>query len=158
MESLLGMINTYTGGPPSPAPEFPRVKFKSFWNRYPSDFRDTNNISVVTFLDCDGLKFVIPGDVEKQGWEKLLEDRSFQEELRSVDVFIASHHGRENGYFRAVFDYCSPNVIVFSDSAIKHATQEMANTYRNHASGITFNGETRYVLSTRNDGSFWWDV
>ena len=67
MESLLGMINTYTGGPPSPAPEFPRVKFKSFWNRYPSDFRDTNNISLVTFLDCDGLKFVIP-KMEKQGW------------------------------------------------------------------------------------------
>lgn len=158
MESLLNMIGTYIFEPPNPEPDFPRVEFGSYYNEYPSDFSDTNNISLVTFLDCCGLKFVIPGDIEKAGWEKLLENSSFQEDLSSVNIFIASHHGRENGYCRTVFDYCRPGVVIFSDSYIKYATQEMANTYRSHASGINFNGETRYVLSTRNDGSFWWDI
>lgn len=158
MESTLEMIGSYTYGPPDPAPEFPGVSYRFFWNSYLIDFDDSNNISLVTFVECNGLKFIIPGDVEKPGWEKLLEDYSFREELRGVNIFVASHHGRENGYCKDVFDYCSPNVMVFSDSAIKHATQEMAATYGSRASGISFNGETRYVLSTRNDGSFWWDV
>lgn len=158
MESMLNMIDNYTAGSPNPPPDFPGVTFKSFWNRYGDDFDDTNNISLVTFLDCNGLKFIFPGDIEVPGWGKLLEDVSFQNELSNVNIFLASHHGRENGYCPEVFDYCKPSVVVFSDSPIKHATQEMASLYQKHAEGISFDGETRYVLSTRNDGSLWWDA
>jgi len=158
MESMLDMIGSYTAGPPNPEPEFPGVTYATYWNNYETDFDDSNNISLVTFLTCNGLKFIIPGDLEKPGWEKLLSNTYFCQELRDVNIFIASHHGRENGYCKEVFDYCSPSVVVFSDSAIKHATQQMTATYANHASGIQFDGQTRYVLSTRNDGSFWWDV
>ncbi len=157
MESMLDMIKTYTGGPLSPAPEFPSVDYKVFYNSYSNEFTDTNNISLVTFLQCGDTKFIIPGDIEKKGWLALLEKRDFVNELASVNVFIASHHGRENGYCEDVFEICTPNVIIFSDSNIKHATQEMAQTYAKHASGIPFNGSTRYVLSTRNDGSLTWN-
>jgi len=158
MESMLQMIGSYTYGPPDPPPAFPDVNYRSFWNNYLTDFDDTNNISMVTFLNCNGLKIIIPGDIEKAGWEKLLKNYSFREELEGINIFVASHHGRESGYCKDVFNYCRPNVVVFSDSPIKHATQEMANTYSSHASGINFNGEKRYVLSTRNDGTFWWKV
>lgn len=73
-------------------------------------------------------------------------------------MLIASHHGRESGYCAEVFDYCSPSVIVFSDGPIVHATQGMSDAYARHATGIQFNGEKRYVLSTRRDGTFWWDL
>lgn len=158
MESMLDMIGEYTSGLPDIPPEFPRVSFNSYCNNYQTDFNDSNNISLVTIIDCAGKKFIVPGDIEKQGWEKLLKNSSFCQDLRGVDVFIASHHGRENGYCSEVFDYCSPEVIVFSDSSIKHATQEMASKYAAHASGINFNGQTRYVLSTRNDGKFDWNL
>lgn len=158
MESMLEMIGSYTAGPLSPEPEFPGVSYKSYWNNYGTVFNDSNNISLVTFLTCNGLRFIIPGDLEKLGWEKLLNSTDFCQDLRDVNIFVASHHGRENGYCKEVFDYCSPSVIVFSDSYIKHATQKMSATYYNHASGIQFNGQTRHVLSTRHDGSFWWDV
>lgn len=157
MESMLNMIETYTGGPPATPPSFPNVDFTTYWNSF-DQFEDTNNCSLVTFLSCNGLKFVIPGDVEKAGWLKLLERESFQNELRDVKIFIASHHGRENGYCEEVFDLCSPSVVIFSDDNIKYATQEMSSVYAKHCSGIQFNGQTRYVLSTRNDGSVWWDL
>lgn len=158
MESMLGMIDSYTSGPLNPAPEFPEVRFKTFANSYGTQFPDTNNISLVTFLECGSTKFIIPGDLERAGWDKLMTRQDFVDELAGVNVFIASHHGREGGYHEDVFRVCSPHVVVFSDSEIQHGTQEMSQTYAEHASGITFNGETRYVLSTRNDGTLTWTI
>lgn len=158
MESMLDMIQTYTDGPLNPPPEFPNVRFNTFSNQYGDDFTDTNNISLVTFIECGNTKFIIPGDVETAGWRTLLTKDNFINELRGVNVFIASHHGRENGYCREVFQHCQPDEVIFSDSEIKHATQEMSQTYGNHANGINFGGSTRYVLSTRNDGSLTWTL
>ncbi len=158
MESMLSMIDSYTGEPLNPAPEFPEVRFKTFANSYGTQFPDTNNISLVTFLECGSTKFIIPGDLERAGWDKLLTRQDFVDELVGVNVFIASHHGREGGYHEGVFRVCSPHVVVFSDSEIQHGTQEMSKTYAEHASGITFNGEMRYVLSTRNDGTLMWTI
>lgn len=158
MESLLDMIQTYTGGPLNPAPEFPGVRFKTFSNPYGDEFPDANNISLVTLLECGGTKFIIPGDIETKGWLELLKRHDFASELAKVNIFVASHHGRENGYCKEVFDICTPDVVIFSDSSIKYASQEMSQTYASHASGINFNDTTRYVLSTRNDGSLTWTI
>lgn len=157
MESMIDMIDVYNAGPPAIPPEFPNVTFSVYMNTF-DDFEDTNNCSLVTFLNCNGLKYIIPGDVEYAGWIKLLENPAFQEELCDVEIFVASHHGRESGYCSDVFDICSPRVAVFSDSNISHASQEMSNIYARHCSGIQFNGTPRNVLTTRNDGSIWWDV
>ena len=101
--------------------------------------------------------FLIPGDLEKAGWAKLLERADFRAALAPVDVFIASHHGRESGYCKEVFDYATGvEVFVFSDSSISYATQEMATVYGNHASGVMFNDQLRKVLTTRNDGPLTW--
>lgn len=158
MESMLDMIQLYKHGPLSPAPEFPGANYRTFSNAYGGSLSDTNNISLVTFLECGNTKFIIPGDLEEKGWNALLQKQEFIDELAAVNVYIASHHGRENGYCQDIFSFCTPNVIVFSDSAIKHATQEMSQNYATHATGIPFNGSTRYVLSTRNDGSLTWSV
>ena len=157
MKSTLDMIRRYNS-PSTSFPGFARVCYSIFHNNYGTDFNDTNNISLVTFLDCNSRRFIIPGDLEAEGWKRLLKNSRFQEELSKVHVFIASHHGRENGYCADVFDICKPCVIVFSDSSIKHATQEMASTYARHASGVEFKGETRYTLSTRKDGSLRWEI
>lgn len=156
MEACLQMMGEYTGGVSNP-PDLPGLSWIVYWNNYGESFTDTNNISLVTFLNVGGMTVLIPGDLERPGWLRLLERASFQTDLRRVSIFIASHHGRENGYCREVFDYCSPHIVVFSDSRIQYATQEMTNTYAQHASGMSFDGQRRYVVTTRNDGtiSFW---
>ena len=113
---------------------------------------------MVTFIHGPRFDVVIPGDLEVAGWRKLLENEAFKSHLGRTGIFIASHHGRESGYCPEVFDYCKPEVVVFSDSSIKYATQEMANTYDRHATGTTFNGTPRNVLSTRNDSTFGWNI
>jgi len=155
MESLLSMHEGYTSDVTDP-PSFPNVHFETFCCTYPTDFQDTNNLSYVTFLETPVSNFVIPGDIEKPGWQKLLQNPTFCHQLRRVSVFIASHHGRTSGYCREVFDYCSPSVVIFSDGPKQFATQEETETYAAHASGVNFNGRRRRVLTTRRDRSISW--
>ncbi|WP_293725810.1 ComEC/Rec2 family competence protein [Thiolapillus sp.] len=156
MQSMLDMLDMYNT--PVKPPEFPSVTYSCYYNNYETDFVDSNNISLVTFLTCNGYKFIIPGDLEKPGWEKLLNDTNFCRELQDVKTFIASHHGRENGYCEKVFEHCCPDVVVFSDASIKHETQKMSGIYARHARGIQFGGRTRHVLSTRQDGALEWPL
>ena len=159
MEEMLAMMGNYTGNGNTPL-EFPGVKDTTCRNSFFTDFDDTNNCSLVTFLSCNGTNFVFPGDLECEGWEKLLQKPAFCNHLKKVDYFVASHHGRESGYCKKVFDYCKPRAVIVSDSDIKYSTQETtADTYRPHCSGVTFRQrEKRYVLSTRSDGDICWPL
>jgi beta-lactamase superfamily II metal-dependent hydrolase len=135
---------------PVSEPDWGGAKITTFNNDYPG-FTDTNNLSLVTFLEFDGFGIVIPGDLERAGWKKLLERQSFRECLLRTNIFIASHHGRNAGYCEEVFEYCSPDLVVLSDKNIVHASQE--HDYTGHSKGITWNtDEVRRVLTTRSDG------
>lgn len=147
-ESLLDMVRDYTSEVTNP-PEFPGVELTHFRNNFPT-FEDTNNLSLVTFIHYRDIHIIFPGDLEKAGWEALLEQQAFKEQLKRVNIFVASHHGRESGYCKEVFDYCNPQVIIISDESIKYDTQDVP--YDQHAEGVKFGDETRYVLTTRNDG------
>lgn len=150
METAIAMHRDYVHQ--VPLPDFGIVEYNAFCNNYP-DFTDTNNLSLVSFIHYDGLGIVIPGDLEREGWLKLLQDSQFRSNLARVNIFVASHHGRENGYCEDVFKYCSPDIFIISDKEIVHDTQD--NVYATHASGVPFNNDsdTRYVFTTRSDGS-----
>lgn len=137
------------------------VRVTTFCNPYGhpdperGSFADTNNLSLVVFLHVHGLRMILPGDLEKPGWLALMRNPYFLAELGHVNVFVAGHHGRENGYCKDVFRFCAPELIVMSDGEKKHATQEMAGKYARHASGCRIGERDRYVLTTRNDGTIW---
>ncbi len=96
---------------------------------------------------------LFPGDLEEPGWNVLLSNPAFCELLGNVNVFVASHHGRHNGYCTDVFNYCRPDIVVYSDSPIVHDTQNTTALYRQYTSGILFGDNVRrYVLTTRNNG------
>ena len=161
MEELLAMVDHYTGevAPDQCDPEGLQVQI--FHNDYPT-FSDTNNLSLLAFVDVNDVRFALGGDLETEGWTELLKTPGVKDGLRRVDVFVASHHGRQSGYCSEVFDYCKPEVIVMSDGPIRHGTQEMSSVYARHASGVNFNNagrsEPRKVLTTRKDGHIVWDL
>lgn len=158
METLLGLMGTPAYHTPLPTEPVSGVRVATFCNAYKTQFSDTNNISLVTFVECGSIKLIIPGDLERSGWEALLGSQEFINELSGVNIFVASHHGRENGYHEGVFRYCRPNAFVFSDSSISYASQEMSTVYGSHATGTSYNGSIRHVLSTRKDGEIRWLV
>ena len=132
------------------------IETEVFHNRYPQ-FTDANNLSLLVFMKMENTTFLLTGDLERPGWLSLLKKQRVQTLLGHVDYFIASHHGRENGYCKEVFKYCNPKAIIFSDASISYDTQKMSSTYGQHASGISFSGQRRKVLTTRNDGSIFWE-
>lgn len=160
MSELLGMVDTWTGvlSPEQIEPAGLRVWF--FHNDYPG-FTDTNNLSLLTFLDVGGVSFALGGDLERSGWLALLQEPHVQGLLKRVNVFVASHHGRESGYCPEIFEYCKPRLVVMSDGPIQHDTQLMASIYARHASGEMFNMpsglERRKVVTTRKDGNIYWE-
>lgn len=129
---------------------------------YPSDFNwsraSTNNLSQIVFVQYQGATVCIPGDLEADGWARILTIPEVRDLLRQTNILIASHHGRENGYYKPVFNHCFPECTVISDCYIRHDTQEnMADVYRRRVigNGIIFNNDysnPRKVLTTRSDG------
>lgn len=143
--------NHYTQDLPAPQ-DFGAIQVSHYWNTYPV-FTDENNLSLVTIIHYHDLGIIFPGDVEKAGWLQLLQRPDFRAALAGVNIFVASHHGRENGYCPDVFNWCNPEVVIFSDGAVVHDTQKTAALYRQHTRGIRFfDSTTRHVLTTRKNG------
>ncbi|MFJ2995484.1 hypothetical protein [Pandoraea sp. NPDC087047] len=132
-----------------------------FSNPFPR-FTDTNNLSLVVFIRYAGVTFLFPGDLEREGWLALLQRQDFRARLGDVGVLMASHHGRENGFCREVFDYCWPHAVVISDKPIIHDTQRTVPDYRAvvRDSGVMVRttGKRRHVLTTRRDGWIQFEV
>lgn len=148
-------------GPPIPggggAPVFQGVQIEWFFNPYPF-FQDENNLSLVLYLNINGHSFLFPGDMEYAGFDNMLRtNKRFREVVTNLDVLMASHHGRESGICQEMFDVwgCKPKLVVISDDYKQYDTQETINYYASKCLGIpNFRspGNTRKVLTTRNDG------
>jgi beta-lactamase superfamily II metal-dependent hydrolase len=158
---VLSMEHVFTGGPPPDIEDYGDTSFSVYWNNYGflGGFTDENNLSLVVFVTCGQHKFIFPGDMEREGWLQLLWNPSFVAELRGVNVFVASHHGRENGYCEEVLDLCPGiEVVVISDKKMGHQSQETIEWYRAYARGFNYNGDIRRVLTTRRDGRMFFSV
>lgn len=130
------------------------IKLTHFYNRYPEEFEDENNLSLVVILEYQDLCICFPGDMEVAGWRRLLHKPGFREKMAQVNVLVASHHGRQNGCCEELYTQTglSPAITIISDSGVQYATQETIAWYRARTRGITLNGENRRVLTTRRDG------
>lgn len=156
IEALVNSLNRFSSplGAVGP-PRIPGVQWETFRNAYPV-FADENNLSLVLYLDIRGIKFLFPGDMECAGFEYLLKTNSrFRSITGSIDVLIASHHGRDSGICEAMFDSwsCKPQLIVISDDYKRYDTQETASYYASKCAGIQdYRGcGPRKVLTTRSD-------
>lgn len=150
VQTLVAMMRASTG--PAPPIDWGGMVVERFCHS-PVEFDDENGLSLVTFIRFDGIRIVFPGDLTRAAWLGFLRNAAFVAALRQTNIFVASHHGRSDGYCPEIFGpgLCSPQVIVISDKPIVHDTQEVA--YGQHAAGILWNQtERRQVLTTRRDG------
>jgi beta-lactamase superfamily II metal-dependent hydrolase len=154
IDALADMKSRYTASVTGEGADFGNLSSTVFWNRYPTEFEDENNLTLVVIIKANGLTICFPGDMEVQGWENLLRNPAFVRAMGEVNVFVASHHGRKNGCSGQLFSQTglNPAIVVILDSGIEYATQETVSWYRNRTKGIMLNGEKRHVLTTRRDG------
>jgi len=128
---------------------------------FPDEEIDTNKLSQIVFVTYKSTCICMPGDLTSPAWEKHLTNKMVQDKLKETQIFVASHHGREDGFNENIFKYCRPEVIILSDEDISYKTQEgQTQTYigKVEGNGIVFNSnETnlRKALTTRNDGHLW---
>lgn len=159
IDALADMIGRFTGTA-TEVPRFGGMTMQTFHNKYPEDFVDENNLSLVTILSWPNFKICFPGDMEKAGWQRLLLRQDFRTAMSDVDVFVASHHGRESGCCEELFSQTGmkPEVIVISDDYMQYKSQETINWYGTKASGLDFAGRRRSVFTTRSDGKINFDI
>lgn len=137
------------------------VHWQAFHNQYPWHFTDTNNLSVAVFVRWGDFTILLGGDMECAGWEQLLKNPAFVARLAEVKVYVASHHGRENGQCAALFRFMRPDIVIFSDCEKRHGTQETRDWYAGRVNGVRDTGKKwtatgpvmRKVMTTRSDGT-----
>lgn len=123
-------------------------------------FDDTNNLSLITAVQYGDFCILFPGDLEYEAWSRALLNEQFRHLLGRVNLFVTSHHGRDNGCCPEVFEggICTPDAFIMSDKELVHETQQTTAWYRQHAKGLHKivenpwdQPETRYVFTTRTD-------
>ena len=152
IQRLITWMRHISGQSSSGNPNFDEISISFFYNEYPRDFEDENNLSVVTFVEYSGFRIIYPGDLESAGWQSLLRNSLFSSKLQHINVFVASHHGRKSGCCEDVFYICKPQIVVMSDRDRQFNSQETTQWYSQRCEGINYQNGKRYVFTTRSDG------
>ena len=121
-----------------------------------ADESNINNLSVVSFLKYLNFIILFPGDIEEKRWKQLLDNEKFIELLKKTDIIVASHHGRDSGYCKEIFNYFSPYLTIISDGRFTETSATSKYSEKSRGWEVwKSNGKkiTRNVLSTRNDGA-----
>jgi hypothetical protein len=86
------------------------------------------------------VRIVFPGDLTAPAWKRFMLDSDFVSNLHATRIFVASHHGRDDGYCPEIFRSWQPDVVVVSDKRIMHESQIV--DYGRHAKGLSFGDGT----------------
>jgi hypothetical protein len=85
------------------------------------------------------------------GWRELIEKNQnnthFIDLLRSVNFFEASHHGREEGFSRDLFNYATPYLVFVSDK--KEQDTSARSRYGGCCEGFSVFDEIQLTRSNR---------
>lgn len=119
------------------------------------DHSNINNHSLVTIVTHARSRILLPGDNEPESWQELLRSGEFREAVKGTDIFLASHHGRDSGYYADLFSYFTPKLVVISDG--RYCDASATDRYSQIASGWIVHSRSgsdvkRNCVTTRNDG------
>ncbi len=121
-----------------------------------------NNASILRYIKYNGIKILFTGDLEKEGWDWLIEnDKTFVSYLEDgLDILIAPHHGHKSGFPKPLFDVVGNVKVVIHSKGSEGNIEgtDVATQYSNYSDGIIYknlNDEDCYfgkVLTTRSNG------
>lgn len=117
-----------------------------------------NNSSYVLILEFAGKKIVFCGDIQRTGWNYLLNDTEFIDAAMSPSVIIAPHHGHRSSYTSSLYD--SIGRPIFNICSLASNDPHLAQEYSSDRTslGAELYGRSRRMLSTRSDGTIFIDL
>ena len=92
----------------------------------PQPGQDENDMSVSLLITFAGFRYFIGGDTETATESKI----AARDLVTDVDVYIADHHGAENGSSQGLLDDMKPSLVIISNGNVKkykHPQQSMLN-------------------------------
>jgi len=114
-----------------------------------------NNFSIVTVIEFAFITIVIPGDNQKDSFEKLMLMDDFKLAVKDADILLAPHHGRESGYLGAFVDLVNPRLTVVSDGRFCDTSANARYSAKSRGWTVFQSNGTsqdRYCLTTNTDG------
>ncbi len=121
-----------------------------------------NNSSLFLVYKWRAFKIAIAGDLESDAMAGTVGTKDVQEYANGTDILVPSHHGHKNGFPTLwVEKIGKPYVSIIS---VQERDKSVDSRYNSSefAKGVKFGGETRYSLTTRNDGNIlatmWYDT
>ena len=110
-----------------------------------------NNRSYFIGIGYCGKKILIPGDIEKEGWEKVFHHEPIREILKNTNFFVTSHHGRESGCNPDMLKYTGIPDIYIVSARPKDDTFYSFYSWPGNARGYLVHGDTQpsQVVSTK---------
>jgi len=118
-----------------------------------------NNHSIVTILEYESIKIVIPGDNEWDSLEELMQREDFKTAIANCYVLIAPHHGRESAYHTAFIQHANPAITIISDGSICDTSANAKYSQMSRGWTVWKNGNNsiRKLLTTNSDGEIYID-
>jgi competence protein ComEC len=115
--------------------------------------RYINNSSLAIIYKWCDFKIAILGDLETDALKNFCEFEEFVDFAKNTYLLIAPHHGHDSGFPELwVNNIGKPNLTLIS---IKESDPHVCKRYlsADFNQGVTINGQTRYTLTTRKDGT-----
>lgn len=145
-----------------------KVPFKSYagnaslnyWRYTPAEAKKqfgeatyVNNSSLFFVYKWQDFKIALTGDLESDGMAGMVGTKAVQDAAKGTDILIPSHHGHKNGFpTEWVEKMGKPYVSIISVQERDKSVDTRYNS-SDFAQGVTFGLQTRYSLTTRNDGN-----
>jgi len=117
-----------------------------------------NNSSKVVIIEFADKKILFCGDVQKSGWDMLLNSQDFIAAAMHPSVIVTPHHGHRSSYTSALYDAIGKPV--FNICSLASNDPHLAQEYSSDETsiGTPLYGRNRRMLSTRSDGSIFIDL
>ena len=130
------------------------MKFKTF-SAVGCSHDNFNNQSIITVIEYENIKVVIPGDNEDCSFAELMQSASFKSAIKDADILLAPHHGRESGYNNDFVSLVNPRLTIVSDG--RYCDTSANNRYSGKSRGWRVykknrTSSMRYCLTTNSDG------
>jgi len=129
-----------------------QISFSDAENANSNRDKIINNRSFIIGIEYAGKKILIPGDIEKEGWEKAFEYSSIRKVLKGTNFFVTSHHGRKSGCHPDILEYTGiPDIYIVSARAGDDGTYYDFYSKPENSKGYIVSGdkEPSRVISTK---------